>query len=128
MNLKCNIGQKLCTCLPMCILSLWVTLSHDIPGGLTFFGAYFLIQGNGLEHWVVGIVLLSLRMFSLDLSAYTLPSILLSWDPWALLIVEMLAKTMFSSQKSFPRTLPCRTLLDVSKAMSEYIDASLHKG
>lgn len=57
-------------------------------------------------------------MFSPDLSVYTLPSILLPSNPWALLIVEVLAKTTFSSQKSFPGTLPCRTLLGVSKAES----------
>lgn len=118
MNLKCNIRQKLCTCLPIYILSLWVTLFHNIPGGLTSLGAYFLIQGNALEHWVIGVALLSLRMFSPDLSVYTLPSILLPSNPWALLIVEVLAKTTFSSQKSFPGTLPCRTLLGVSKAES----------
>lgn len=59
--------------------------------------------------------LLFLRMFFLDLSVYTLPSILLPPNPWALFIVELLAKTKFSSQKSFPGTLPCRILLDVSK-------------
>lgn len=87
-------------------------------GWTDIFGAYFFIQGNALEHWVIGVVLLTLRMFSLDLSAYTLPSIFLPWNPWALLIVEMLAKTTFSSQKSFPGTLPCRILLDVSRAES----------
>lgn len=97
------------------------------PGWTDIFGAYFLLQGNALEHWVIGVILLSLKMFSLDFSVYTLPSILLPWNPWALLIVEMLAKTTFSSQKSFPGTLPCRTLLDVSEAVSEYMDASLHK-
>lgn len=102
----------------MYVLSLWVTLFHNIPGGLTSFGAYFLIQGNALEHWVIGGVLLSLRMFSLDLSVYTLPSIRLPSNPWALLIVEMLAKTTFASQNSFPGALPCRTLLGVSKAES----------
>lgn len=112
----------------MYILSLWVTLFHDIPGGLTFLEHTSLSMEMLWSIGVIGVLLfLSLKVFSLDFSVYTLPSLILPWNPWALLIVEMLAKTTFSSQKSFPGTLPCRTLLDVSKAVSEYIDASLHK-
>lgn len=102
----------------MYTLSLGVTLFHNVPGGLTSLGAYVLIQGKALEHCAMGVVALSPRMFSLDLSVYTLPSIFSPSNPWALPIVEVLARTTLSSQKSFPGTLPCRTLLGVSKAES----------
>lgn len=35
-----------------------VTLLHDLTGELTSFGAYLLVQGSALEHWVIVVVLL----------------------------------------------------------------------